>query len=155
AFTFASGTLSILTAPTTTSLTSSVNPAVSGQPVTFTATVGYAGAAAPAGTGTFSDGGTALATVPVVNGLARYTTAALAGGSHTITARYSGDGNYDPSASAPLTETIQAVASEPDPLDPTRTALVVGGTDGNDLIVITPGPRPGTAQVFIQQVRPA
>src|SRR5262249_60215204 len=43
----------------------------------------------------------------------------------------------------------------PGPPGPARRALAVAGTDGNALIVIAPGPRPGTAQVFIQGVSPA
>src|SRR5262249_49909240 len=39
-----------------------------------------------------------------------------------------------------------------DPTDPTRTALVVGGTTGKDTIVFNPGGGSGTVQVLINGV---
>ncbi len=37
----------------------------------------------------------------------------------------------------------------PDPLDPTKTALYVFGTAGNDVILVNPGVRPGDVSVLI------
>jgi hypothetical protein len=45
--------------------------------------------------------------------------------------------------------TIAAVALEPDPGDPTKTALVVGGTPSNDTIVISPVGNTGSVSVSI------
>ena len=83
---------------TTTMLSSSGNPSMVGQSVTFTATVTVAGGGnAPAtGTVTFRDNGVALGTASVsTTNTATMTTAALtiAGSPHTITAVYSGDSN--------------------------------------------------------------
>jgi len=61
---------------TKTSLTSSTNPSISGQSVTFTATV-TAAAGTPTGTVTFNDGSAVLKTVTLGGGKAIYTTSAL------------------------------------------------------------------------------
>src|SRR5439155_12848372 len=39
-------------------------------------------------------------------GQARFTASSLSGGSHTITASYGGDGNFNPSTSSTLTQTV-------------------------------------------------
>src|SRR5207253_1534833 len=77
-------------ASTTTTVTSSANPAVFGQPVTFTATVSAVapGVGTPSGTVTFRDGTTALGTATLTNGTATLTTSGLSVGSHTITVVY-------------------------------------------------------------------
>ena len=93
---------------TTTTLASSLNPSVYGQPVTFTATVSPVlepGSVAPTGTVTFYDNGTAIGTgtLAVVGGVdkATFTTSALPAGADAITAAYtSGDANFAPSAAS-------------------------------------------------------
>ena len=92
-------------ANSTTTVTSSLNPANAGQSVTFTATVTPASAT---GTVQFKDGSTVLGTVTLAGGSAAYATSSLATGSHSITAVYSGDGNDNTSTSGTLTETIHA-----------------------------------------------
>jgi ELWxxDGT repeat protein len=81
-----------------TTVSSSPNPSVLSQAVTFTATLaaGIAGAGTPTGAVDFQEGGTDLTPggVPVVAGQATFSTTALSAGSHTITALYSGDGNF-------------------------------------------------------------
>jgi hypothetical protein len=91
-------------------LASSVNPAVSGQAVTFTATVAIVapGAGAPTGTVTFQDGNVVLGSAAVGrDGTATLTTSFAAAGGHVITAVYSGDGNFVGSSQA-LTEQVNA-----------------------------------------------
>ena len=80
---------------TTTTLTSSPNPSVFGQSVTFTATVASSGGV-PVGTVTFSEGSTVLASnVPVDgSGHAAFNTSSLAVGSHTITASFTGNATW-------------------------------------------------------------
>ena len=95
--------------PTTTTITSSLNPAVAGATVTFTATTAST-QGTPTGSITFSDNGGTLASVPLVNGVAQYSTASLAIGSHAIQASYPATGNYAAS-SASLTQVITAQAS--------------------------------------------
>ncbi len=94
---------------TTTTLTSSANPSVYGQSVTFTATVsaGSSDAGTPTGTVTFTDGGTTLGTVDLNSqGQAAWTTTSpLAVGSHDIKATYNGDSDFTTS-SATLTQTV-------------------------------------------------
>ena len=109
---------------TTTALSSSSNPSVFGQAVTFTATVsGAAGSSGPpTGTVTFTIDGVAQPPVPlaVVNGVAQaaFPTSTLAGGNHTLTAAYSGDANFAASTSPPLTQAVNAPT-----LVPTTTQL--------------------------------
>ncbi|MEV6841784.1 Ig-like domain repeat protein, partial [Streptomyces sp. NPDC051133] len=94
------------TAPTTTTVSSSLNPSSFGQPVMFTATVTN-GTATPTGTITFKDGTTTLGTRTLDStGKATLTTSALSVGTHTITAVYNGDFHHQPSTSAPLTQTV-------------------------------------------------
>src|SRR5207247_1138426 len=76
---------------TTTGVVSSINPSVSGQPVTFTATVKAktSGAGTPTGTVTFRDGPTTLGTGTLnASGHATFVTSTLAVGAHPITASY-------------------------------------------------------------------
>src|SRR5439155_400115 len=104
-------------AATSTSISSSVNPSVFGQSVTFTATVSASapGAGTRGGTVTFYDGLTSLGTgtLAVVNGLdqATFSTAALSVASHTITASYGGDGNFTTSTSSAVSQTVNKAAS--------------------------------------------
>src|SRR5206468_4232089 len=95
---------------TTTGLTSSVQPSVFGQPVTFTATVAAKspGAGTPTGTVTFKDGSSTLGTGTLnSSGQAMFTTSTLAVGPHSITASYGGDATFSGSTSSPLTQTVK------------------------------------------------
>lgn len=89
-------------ANTTTGLTSSQNPSVFGQPVTFTATVAPVapGAGTPTGTINFFDGGNPIVgcqNVALQSAQAQCQPGSLAVGNHTITTTYSGDGNFNTS----------------------------------------------------------
>ncbi len=97
------GTLTIVSAPTTTTLASSTASAQYGDPVTLTATVAPSGAT---GTVIFMQGSTVLGTGTVTNGVATLTTSSLNAGSYTITATYQGDTDYSASTSGPITLTI-------------------------------------------------
>lgn len=103
-----SGSVSQIIEPavTTTALTSSENPAIYGDTVTFTATVGSAAAAAPSGNVTFKDGKTVVGAVPLVNGQAQVSTSLLATGSHTLTATYGGSANFSKSSDT-LSQIVQ------------------------------------------------
>ena len=95
---------------TTTTLTSSLNPSVLTNPVTFTATLTSA-SATPTGTVTFTDGAVTLGTQTLTpSGTAAITTAALTAGTHTITATYTPTGNFTAS-SASLTQTVNLIPS--------------------------------------------
>ena len=102
------------TASSTTGVTSSVNPSVSGQPVTFTATVkaGTAGVGTPTGTVTFKDGADTLGTGALNSkGQAKFTISKLAVGSHPITASYGGDAKFSGSTSSTLNQTVKKAAT--------------------------------------------
>jgi hypothetical protein len=90
---------------TTTSLSSSANPSVPGQAVTFTATV-TSTIGTPVGTVTFSDGATTLGTGTLAGGVARFSTAALATGAHAVTASYAGGTGFAVSTSSTLMQTV-------------------------------------------------
>ena len=96
--------------PTTTVLTSSLNPSEFGQPVTFTARVSGQSGGIASGTVTFSNGGTTLASAPLSNGSAILTTSKLPQSTDLISAVYSGDFNFAGSVSTTL---YQAVSDDP------------------------------------------
>jgi hypothetical protein len=90
---------------TWTSLASSASPALPGQAVTFTATVGAMGGT-PTGSVTFLDGSTVLGTASLnANGKAVFSTSALSLGSQSITAIYGGDSTFA-SSSASLSQVV-------------------------------------------------
>lgn len=91
-------------------LSSSANPVVVGEMVTFTATVPGVGAT-PTGTIIFSDGPTNLATVPLSGGTATLSISSLAIGKHNIVATYGGDAFYEGSISATLVQKISPPGS--------------------------------------------
>ncbi len=111
-------------AATSTAVSSSVNPSVFSQPVTFTATVTVTapGSGALTGTVTFKNGSATLGTGTLDgSGHATLTTSALAAGSASITAVYGGSTNFNTSTSPTLTQTVNkdatitTVTSSPNP----------------------------------------
>ena len=85
-------------APTDLAVGSSVDPAISGQPVTFTASVFPVTGSGETGTVTFFSDGTPLGSASVSNGEATFTTSTLPVGTDTLTARYAGDDSFAGSA---------------------------------------------------------
>jgi beta-glucanase (GH16 family) len=103
----------------TVTVSSSGNPSVVGQSVTFTATLVPASAT---GTVQFKDGSTNLGgAAAVVNGSATFSTSSLSVGVHNITANYSGDSNFAGSVGMLPTQTVNpahssaSVSSSPNP----------------------------------------
>ncbi len=96
--------------PTTTAVTSSLNPATYGQAVTFTAHV-TATSGTPTGTVMFFDGTTALGSATLANGSTSISISSLAAGAHSITAAYQGGLGFAPSTSTPLTQTVTMATS--------------------------------------------
>ena len=80
----------------TASVTSSLNPSVYGQSVTFTATVSATspGAGTPTGPITFYEGSTAIGTATLSAGKTTLKTSSLPTGSDAITVFYGGDTNF-------------------------------------------------------------
>src|SRR5207244_4468504 len=102
-------------AATTTTVTSSANPALAGQPVALTATVSVAVASAmtPTGTVTFLDGSLVLGTSTLnASRQATVTTSALSVGAHSIAARYAGNTTFAASASATVTVSVNRAATK-------------------------------------------
>jgi hypothetical protein len=101
---------SVHQASTETTLTSSANADVHGQPVTFTATVvaSSPSSATPRGVVTFLDGHTTLRVETLRKGAASYTTSSLPTGSsgHRLTAVYGGDASFGGSASVALSQHV-------------------------------------------------
>lgn len=98
---------------TATGITSSANPSVVDEAVTYTATVSPA---PDGGTVAFTDGGSAIAgcaavAVNAVTGTASCGTTDAFPGSRTILASYSGDTNFGGSQSAPLTQVATLLAA--------------------------------------------
>jgi len=94
----------------TTSVSSSLNPAVFGQSATFRVSV-QATSGTPTGTVTLMDGSTSLGTTTLGGGIAQFTIGGLSLGSHSITATYGGDANFAGSASSVLTEVVNQAAT--------------------------------------------
>lgn len=94
----------------TTSLTlsSSANPAISGQGITFIAVITPSTAS---GSVTFTDGQSNLGTIAVANGAASLTTSQLSAGVHSIQAAYGDPANFFANSSGQLTQTISQGAS--------------------------------------------
>jgi len=92
---------------TTTTVASSQNPGMSGQPITFTATVASNhGVGTPTGVVSFTDNGSPLGNVPVDGtGHAALTISTLSLGGHTIGAAYAATGTWLPSSGS-ISETI-------------------------------------------------
>jgi hypothetical protein len=98
-------------ADTLTTVTSSANPSVFGQLVSFTTTVSAMapGVGTPTGTVTFFDGGISMGGGFLDgSGVITFETSLLAVGSHTITASYGGDGNFN-GGTGPVTSNPQVV----------------------------------------------
>jgi hypothetical protein len=93
-------------AATAAAVTSTVNPSVYGQMVTFSAAVSSTGGV-PTGTVTFLDGAANLGTVALnAQGQAALATAALPAGAHSITAVYNGDANFLGATSPGLPQSV-------------------------------------------------
>jgi hypothetical protein len=133
-------------AATATTLSTNNNQAVSGQSVTFTATVavsapGTTSSGAPGGTVEFQAGGSDIAGCNAVSIVASAAQCVVAAGfsasSQNITALYAGDSNFGGSQAAPLIETVNpdpttvAITSSDGP--PTFTATVTSNPPGSGI----------------------
>jgi len=104
-------------AATATSISSNLNPSSYGQAVTFAASVQTATGGSATGTVTFFDGSAQIGSASLSTNAVQLTTTALGTGSHSITARYSGDLNFNGSASSSLTQTVNPVVTVTPKLD--------------------------------------
>jgi hypothetical protein len=134
---------------TATGLTSSANPSVFGQSVTFTATVT---GGTPTGTVQFKNGVANLGTpVALVAGVAALPTAALSVASHDITAVYSGDTNHATSTSGVVNQVVDQAATTTEisgfspPTADTLTAVTVSWS----VLPVLPGAGAPTGSVVV------
>jgi hypothetical protein len=130
-------TVIILPDPTTTTVTSSLNPSHLTQAVTFTATVADAYATAT-GQVAFLDGTTVIGTGTLSGGVATFTTSSLALGDHAITASYP----YTPTSMVSL-DFLPSGGSLP-----IQTVLYQLVGDGKPAFVITITPSPVVVPVY-------
>jgi hypothetical protein len=95
----------------TTQLTSSVNPSLSGKPVTFTATVSSPSGGTPTGNVTFAITNVGSVKKTLIDGKVSITTSKLPLGLSTINAYYGGDSNFLKSNAAPLNQFVLAATT--------------------------------------------
>ena len=111
-----SASVTVSPAATTSTVTSSADPANVGQTVTFTDTVSplAPGSGTPTGEVTFSEGGNPVPTctdVPLVGGVATCALTFGSAGQYVIGAGYPGDTEFNGSGAAPLTQVISTTTS--------------------------------------------
>ncbi|HET6977403.1 MAG TPA: Ig-like domain-containing protein [Pyrinomonadaceae bacterium] len=142
---------------TTTALVSNLNPANTGDLVTFTATVSESPAQPaidPTGTVDFIDTSNGNAVicndVPLTAGAAQCQTSTLTSGTHNIRADYSGDGNFDPSQSNIVAQVVNACTPDPivtstaDSGAGTLRAALANACSGDTITFNLAGPGPHT-----------
>jgi YD repeat-containing protein len=112
--------------PTSTLLTSSINPSLVAQATTLTATV----SPALSGTIVFKSGTSVLGSVPLTNGKATLVTSFATSGLRTVTARYGGSAGYEVSTSAPVTQTVNAATTSTVATSTTLSSSVNPSTTG-------------------------
>ena len=100
------GILEIISPATNTVVSSSLNPSVYGQSVTFTATITSLGGTPDNATVTFKDGGSTIGTSTSSAGTAFFATSTLNAGTHSITAEYAGAGIFNPSTSVSFSQVV-------------------------------------------------
>ena len=129
----------------TVRLATSLEPAIQGARVQFTATVsGAAGSTPPIGLVTFLDDGFSLGTVTLQAGSATLSTSALSVGLHHITASYSGNATFAAIMSQVLAERILVTASSTPLLVPSIVRVdlpptFVAGERGSVTLHVTNG----------------
>jgi hypothetical protein len=100
--------ITIVQAPTTTTVASSQNPLQTLSPVVISATVANGGTQNPTGVVTFTEDSAPVGTGTLnANGVATLSLPSLTVGSHTFVASYAGDALNLPSVSAPFTQVVQ------------------------------------------------
>jgi sugar lactone lactonase YvrE len=131
-------------APTTVTLTTNVNPALAGQPVTYAAIVNTIGRGTPTGTVAFDAGGVAFNTQTLAPGSvpAPPTISVLTTGMDSIVAIYSGDPKFTGSTSTTLAQVVEdfSITLTPQPTNP-------AGSTGQTVI-------PGNAATFDATLTP-
>jgi hypothetical protein len=102
----ASLTQKLFRRPSTASVSSSLNPASVGQPLSFTATVTPSGTRVPTGNVSLTIHGNKPISKPLANGAVVFPWTFALAGDRTITATYAGDAWNQPSAPSVITQTV-------------------------------------------------
>jgi uncharacterized membrane protein len=118
----------VITYSTTTTLSSSANPALYGTSLILSATVSASSGSTPTGTVLFYDGTTEIGSGILQSGNAAFTSTSLTVGTHSLTAAYQGNSPDLASTSAPLSQVIQQV--------PTTTSVTLSSTSVAPLVPI-------------------
>ena len=111
---FGSNTVDVLinntnTVATQTSVSSSLNPSLTGQAITFTSTVTSSAGSPPDGeTITFYNGTAVLGRGALIQGKASFTTSSFQVGTYIITATYAGDSNFAFSTSNAVRQVVNS-----------------------------------------------
>jgi len=138
-------------ASTTTSVSSSKNPTIWGESVTFTAVVSTTSpeAGTLSGSVEFFDGGASLGTGTISGSTATLSTSALIVTSHTITAKYLGDTNFVDSTSSGITQVVDK-ATTTTAVTSSKSSIIIGEpVDFTATITVTP-PGAGTVSGTVQ-----
>ena len=136
-------------------VTSSSNPALVGQSVTFTVAIeSPAVTAVPTGTVTFTDAGQSLATVPVQNGMAEFTTPFGTTGDHVIVAEYSGDANFQPANSPEFIEHVTADDVFTVSVSPSVVNQAPGGSSAVKVTLFSNGGTANSAHLACEDLPP-
>jgi hypothetical protein len=101
----------VSTATTTTNVTSSINPAIINQSVTFTATITSQFGGAATGSAIFYSGSHTLGRASLSGNLATLTTSFAAGGTYSISAKYIGNRNNAGSSSSIFSQEVNTTRS--------------------------------------------
>jgi YVTN family beta-propeller protein len=135
-------TQTVLPDSTTTMLSSTAQPSVTGQAGSITARVASGpGQGTPTGSATFVVDGSARPPATLRQGKASMKLAGLAAGTHSIAVIYSGDTNHSASTSAAFTQVVNPAATSAS-LSTTATPSVYGQS-GAVTVKVKPNP-PGT-----------
>jgi hypothetical protein len=145
---------------TTTIITSSPNPSVGGNTVTFTITVSPSNSSSniPTGAVTIFNGSIVLQTVPLVGGTATFATSSLPFGVSVISAVYSGDLIFATSTSTSLMQTVNEPSTSTSAITsainlPTTPTLMVVALSSEASTSIAAGPHEGPVKV-VKKVAP-
>jgi Big-like domain-containing protein/List-Bact-rpt repeat protein len=130
-------------ASTTTALTSSLNPALVGQTVRYTATVTTQYLGTANGTVNFESGGAALGSATLVNGQASINVSFSTSGNRSITAKYVGDVNNTASTSPALKQVVSKYSSTTTVVSSANPSIV-GEVVGFTATIATSGSPTGT-----------
>ena len=129
----------------TTIVVATANPSVSGQPVTYTATISVTtpGAGKPTGMVDFKDVGVDITgcTVAAVNTTietATCKTSPSSGSVHSIVANYSGDSNFKGATSSPVDQVVNAAATTTSLKSTTNPSLVNRSVTFTATVSVTP-----------------